>query len=148
MLNLYPYSPGLLYCVAASEINLRYIDIADHGLITTKHMIVWNASTTWWRHQMETFSALLDLCAANSPVTGEFPAQRPVMRSFDVLFFICAWLNRGVNTREAGDLRRHRALYDVIVMILAVSGNCKHMSLIRNYYPFPIYNLKQVIRRG
>ena len=30
--------------------------------------------TTWWRHQMETFSALLDLCAGKSPVPGEFPA--------------------------------------------------------------------------
>ena len=40
----------------------------------------------WWRHQMETFSALLALCAGNSPVTGEFPAQRPVTRSFDVIF--------------------------------------------------------------
>ena len=35
---------------------------------------------------METFSALLALCAGNSPVTGEFPAQRPVPRSFDVSF--------------------------------------------------------------
>ena len=35
---------------------------------------------------METFSALLAFNAGNSPVTGEFPAQRPVMRSFDVLF--------------------------------------------------------------
>ena len=41
---------------------------------------------SWWRHQMETFSALLALCAGNSPVTGEFPAQRPVTRSFDVFF--------------------------------------------------------------
>ena len=41
---------------------------------------------TWWRHQMETFSALLALCAGNSPVPGEFPAQRPVTRSFDVFF--------------------------------------------------------------
>ena len=40
----------------------------------------------WWRHQMETFSALLALCAGNSPVSGEFPAQRPVTRSFDVFF--------------------------------------------------------------
>ena len=40
----------------------------------------------WWRHQMETFSALLAICAGDSPVTGEFPAQRPVTRSFDVLF--------------------------------------------------------------
>ena len=39
-----------------------------------------------WRHQMETFSALLAICAGNSPVTGEFPTQRPVMRSFDVFF--------------------------------------------------------------
>ena len=41
---------------------------------------------TWWRHPMETFSALLAICAGNSPVTGEFHAQRPVTRSFDVFF--------------------------------------------------------------
>ena len=40
----------------------------------------------WWRHQMEPFSALLAICAGNSPVTGEFPSQRPVIRSFDVVF--------------------------------------------------------------
>ena len=39
-----------------------------------------------WREQMETFSALLALFAGNSPVTGEFPSQRPVTRSFDVFF--------------------------------------------------------------
>ena len=39
-----------------------------------------------WRHQMETFSALLALCAGNSPVSGEFPAQRPATRSVDVSF--------------------------------------------------------------
>ena len=41
---------------------------------------------TWWRHQMETFSALLAICAGNSPVPVEFPTQRPVTRSFDVYF--------------------------------------------------------------
>ena len=35
---------------------------------------------------METFSALLAICAGNSPVPGEFSAQRPVKRSFDVFF--------------------------------------------------------------
>ena len=39
---------------------------------------------SWWHHQLETFSALLALCAGNSPLTGEFPAQRPVTQSFDV----------------------------------------------------------------
>ena len=40
----------------------------------------------WWRHQMETFSALLAICTGNSPVSGEFPTQRPVTQSFDVFF--------------------------------------------------------------
>ena len=41
---------------------------------------------TWWRHQMEAFSALLAICAGNLPVPGEFPTQRPVSRSFDIYF--------------------------------------------------------------
>ena len=54
----------------------------------------------WWRHQMETFSALLAICARNSPVPGEFPAQRPVTRSFDVFFDLhlnkrLSWQSRG-----------------------------------------------------
>ena len=40
----------------------------------------------WWRHQMETFSVLLAICAGNWPVPGEFPTQRPVTGSFDVFF--------------------------------------------------------------
>ena len=40
----------------------------------------------WWRHHMETLTALLAICAGNSSVTGEFPAQRPVTRNFDVFF--------------------------------------------------------------
>ena len=35
---------------------------------------------------METFSALVALCAGKSSVNGEFPSQRPVKRSFDVVF--------------------------------------------------------------
>ena len=38
---------------------------------------------------METFSALLAIWAGNSPVSGEFSAQRPVTRSFDVFFDLC-----------------------------------------------------------
>ena len=72
---------------------------------------------------METFSALLAICAGNSPVPGEFPTQRPVTRSFDV-FFIYARINGWVNNGKADELRRHRAHYDVIVMInLTNMGN-------------------------
>ena len=73
---------------------------------------------SWWRHQVEPFSALLAFCAGNSPVTGEFPAQRSVTRSFDVFFDLRLrpWTNSWANNGDAGDLRRHRAHYDVIVM--------------------------------
>ena len=64
---------------------------------------------------METFSALLAICAGNSPVSGEFPAQRPVTRSFDAFFDLYP-INDWVNNCEAGDLRRSRAHYDVTVM--------------------------------
>ena len=59
---------------------------------------------------METFSALLAVCKGNSPVTGEFLAQRPVTRSFDVFF----------DLRLICDLRRHRANYDVTVVLCLV----------------------------
>ena len=54
-----------------------------------RHLSLVVCYTSWWRHQMETFSALLALCAGNSPVSGEFPTQRPVTRSFDVFFDLC-----------------------------------------------------------
>ena len=69
----------------------------------------------WWRHQMETFSALLALCAGNSPVTGEFPSQGQ-WRGALMFSLICSWINGWVNNREGGDLRSHRAHYDAIVM--------------------------------
>ena len=66
----------------------------------------------WFTSQMETFSALLAICAGNSPVSGEFPTQRPVTRSFDVLF-VCP--NKQLSIQSI-DLSRHRAHYDFIVM--------------------------------
>ena len=51
---------------------------------------------SWWRHQMETFSALLAICA----VPGEFPAQRPVTRTFDVSFDLR--LNKRLSKRSWG----------------------------------------------
>ena len=43
-------------------------------------------------------SALLALCAENSPANGEFPAQRPVTRSFDVFFDLL--LNKRLNKQS------------------------------------------------
>ena len=54
----------------------------------------------WWRHQMETSSALLVFCAGNSPVPDEFPSQRPVTRSFGVSFDLC--LNKQLSKQSWG----------------------------------------------
>ena len=89
----------------------RLIFIMGIPVLTRRHLWL----KPWWRHQMETFSALLTLCAGNSPVSGEFPAQRPVTRSL-IFSLICVWINGWVNNREAGDLRRYRAHYDVSVI--------------------------------
>ena len=86
----------------------------------------------WWRHQMETFSALLAICAGNSPVPGEFPAQRPVTRSFDVFFDLR--LNKRLSKQSWGwwfetlsrPLWRHRnGLCFVVVITWRITHNCQ-----------------------
>ena len=54
------------------------------------------AGHPWWRHQMETLSASVDLCEGNPPVTGGFPSQRPVT----------LWR---LNKRLSKHSRRHRS---------------------------------------
>ena len=64
---------------------------------------------------MEAFSALLPICAGNSPVPGEFPARKPVTRSFDVFFDLR--LNKLLSKQSWGWwLRRYSAHYDITVM--------------------------------
>ena len=65
-----------------------------------RYLTAASAQLPWWRHKMETFSALLALCAGNSPLTGEFPAQRPVTRSFDVFFDL--HLNKHLSKQSRG----------------------------------------------
>ena len=97
---------------------------------------------------METFFASLAICAGNSAVPGEFHAQRPVTRSFDI-FFICVWINDWENNREAGDSRRYRAYCDVIVMFYAIGSGYDHsvpfaktMGIPQTYSKAPIFSLQ------
>ena len=104
--------PALSHCL--NECSLVTKSVLWHSLENNFNRS--STSSSWWRHQKETFSALT-FCAGNSPITGEVSAQRPVTRRFDVF---CTWINGWVNNREAGDLRRHRAHYDVILMLTCV----------------------------
>ena len=75
------------------------------GSVTVQELRDHISSFSWLRHQMKTFSALLALCAGNSPVT-----QRPVTQAFDVFFDLRP--NNRLNKQSwAGDLRRHHAHY-------------------------------------
>ena len=79
-------------------------------------MATYGRAGIWWRYQMETFSALLAICAGTSPVTGEFTAQRP-WRGVLMFSLMCAWINGWVYNGETGDLIRHRAHFDVTVIM-------------------------------
>ena len=68
---------------------------------------------SWWRHQMETFSAFLAFCAGNSPVNSPHKGQWHGALMFSL---ICTWTNCWINNRDTGDLRRHCAHYDVTLM--------------------------------
>ena len=68
---------------------------------------------------METFSALLVLGEGNSPVTGEFPSQRPMTQSFDVFFHLR--LNKWFSKESRRRLFETPSRYDVTEMNLPVS---------------------------
>ena len=92
---------------------------------------------TWWLHQMETFSALLAICAGNSPVLGEFPVQRLVTRSFDVFFDLHP--NKGLSKQSRGwwfetpscPLWRHRNEKTATATILCMPGMSSLFVLIK-----------------
>ena len=98
--------------------------------------------SSWWHHRMETFSALLAICAGNSPATGEFPAQRPVTRTFDVFFDLHlnkrlskqswgwwfetpSWRHHDVNVMIWADI-----LHVVILWKLSLTGHAKFCYLL------------------
>ena len=66
---------------------------------------------------MEIFSVLLAICAGKSPVNSSLKGQWHGALMFCL---ICTRINGWVNNGEAGDLRRHRAHYDVTVMNAAL----------------------------
>ena len=90
---------------------------------------------------METFSALLAICAGNSPAPGQW-------REALMFYLICVWINDWVNNREAGDLRRYRAHYDVIVMKAVISEHMPRIKFMWNCYQVKMAFISQMIFSG
>ena len=96
ILNNIPYKYGLNVKGNEETLKIHSVTSEDAAVVEcvgingfkkrAQLVILGEYTDSWWRHQMETFSALLAICAGNSPVSGEFPTQRPVTRSFDVYF--------------------------------------------------------------
>ena len=87
-------------------------------ILSTWQSVAYNKHIPWWHHQMETFSALLAICAGNSPDQW----HGALMFSL-----ISAWIYGWVSNREASDLRCNHTHYDVIVMckmFLYSHSNC------------------------
>ena len=105
--------------------------------------LMYDNGVTWWRHQMEPFSALLTICAENSPVPGEFPAQRPVTRSFDVFFDLQP--NKRLSKQWWGwwfetppcPLRRHRNEFIYKLQCMYMCLSVIMISYLMGTKPFP-----------
>ena len=69
-------------------------------LVDVKYSSGAKPQETWWRHQMEKLSAIMAICAGNSPSIGHKGQWRIAL----IFSLICAWINSWVNNREAGDL--------------------------------------------
>ena len=91
-------------------------NIFDIEIIYENHLVyLWNTFVhmSWWRHLMETYSALLAIGARNSPMNFPHKGQ---WRGALILSLICAWLNGRVINREVGDLIHYHAHCDIIIM--------------------------------
>ena len=111
---------GIPMSCVLEESNVSSLIALQNEMANLTLLVLQPEHSSWWRHQMETFSALLAICAGISPVTGEFPTQRPVTRSFDVFCDLC--LNKRLRKQWGGWwLRHHGAHYDVTVMITSAT---------------------------
>ena len=98
-------------CFVEASTSWLHMETGKHGFVwvftqVSVNLTILTVASTWWRHQMETFSALLAICVGKSLVIGEFPSHS------DAELWCFLWSA----PREAGDLRHHRAHYDIIVM--------------------------------
>ena len=90
-------------------------------------MLGYLEAQSWWRHQMETFSASLAFV-------------RGIHRGPLMFALICVWINGWANNREAGDLIRHRAHYDVIVIWYSSPDPFMHWATYRQRFIYQLWH--------
>ena len=124
-----------------NSLSIWNIDCTSSGGLETVSFIWY----TWWRHQMETFYALLAMCVCvcvcvgggggggGSPVNSPHKGR---WRGAEIFSLICASLNGWVDNREDCDLRRHRAHYNIIVISYRFSMALRPLLSVLYIYSF------------
>ena len=84
-----------------------------------------NSFEAWWRHQMETFPRYWPFVFT---VHRWIPRTKASDAELCCFLWSVPWICGWANNREAGDLRRQRAHYDVIVM---GSGTCRGYPILK-----------------
>ena len=108
---IYVYIYMYIICHVSMSVQMsRYAVLPEH-----LQYLVYHDDVIKWKHfpRHWPFEWGIHRSPVNSPHKGQW-------RGAFMFSFICAWINRGLNNREAGDLRHYRAHYDVIAMPLSV----------------------------
>ena len=113
-----PFQDAITHCTAnfLNHINLNLYLCSMISSIWHDDVIKWKHFPRYWP-----FVRGIHRSPVNSPHKKASDAE-------PFWFFICAWINGWVNDGDAGDVRRHRAHYDVTVMWLY--GYCGWISIV------------------
>ena len=109
--------PGIVYSVFMSSLFVGEMQCAKHDDI-----IKWKHFSRYW---------LFMRGIHRSPVN---PRQKGQWRGALMFSCICTWINGWVNSRETGDLRRHHAHYDDIVM-------CRFRGIYIYAWPYNVFSM-------
>ena len=108
---------------ASHQIKCYLIDLCNYKCSKIKHCVCsniceWHDDVMKWKHfpRYWPFVRAIHRSPVNYPHKGQW-------RGALMFSLICVWINAWVNNRKAGDLRRHRAHYDVIVMTNHLGGD-------------------------
>ena len=128
------YTFTTLYCNLYAALH----DIRKDTQISVSHdgVIKWKHFPRYWR-----FVRGIHRFPVNSRHKGQW-------RGALMFSLICVWINGWVNNRKAGDLRRHRAHYDVIVMIIWTTiglQSCEWGSMWLCIYSLDIGNMTPIL---
>ena len=137
--QLFPCHTHMLFC---SPLLSHWLQVFHHFVCLIKippmqcheDVIEWKHFPLYWL-----FVRRIHRSPVNSPHKGQW-------RGALMFSLICAWINGWVNNDEAGDLRRHRAHYDINVMALRPLNHCPHtQSAARTLYvPSKPFSVNQI----